>query len=124
MATTGTSLAADGSRTPGVPFALVGRRSKWILLVERADGRGLMKKAFIRSAILLTLGCTALFADAVIADLSAVQSGPITVKSSASALNVHWKANTSRNWIEASSLDSANPLITPLSPLWRLTKHS
>jgi hypothetical protein len=48
-------------------------------------------------------------------DTSAVRPGPITVNSTATELEVHWKDERSRSWTAAFSLTSATPLLSSVA---------
>ncbi|MDQ6700258.1 MAG: hypothetical protein M3Z36_08730 [Acidobacteriota bacterium] len=72
-----------------------------------------MRKSFCLAA--LALSCSALIAETMTLDVSAVRPGPVTVEATANSATVRWKDAASRNWAAEFSLDTAKPLITSVA---------
>ncbi len=65
--------------------------------------------------VLLVLWSSVLGAANLAVDTSGVAAGPITVNSTADALEVHWKDERSRSWIARFSLTAATPTIASIA---------
>ncbi|MDQ2901128.1 MAG: hypothetical protein M3Y07_15215 [Acidobacteriota bacterium] len=74
-----------------------------------------MQQFFSICSICLALGCSALIAETMKLDVSAVRPGPISVESTSGSVTVHWKDASERNWAAEFSLDSARPLIASVA---------
>jgi hypothetical protein len=71
--------------------------------------------AVFATLLLLIAGPTALHADPISVDLTAVKPGPITVTADKDALSVKWSDASKRLWVAVFALNSKLPLITSIS---------
>src|SRR5690242_3203493 len=72
-----------------------------------------MKKFF--AVLLLVLSAQLVLSAPIVADISGVKPGPITVAVSGPALVVNWKDSQNRQWQAQFALDSTKPVITSIS---------
>ncbi len=68
-----------------------------------------MQRFVAKSLAVFAASCSSLLAATIAFDASAVQPGPATVDSSATAATVHWKDGSARSWSAEFSLDSTKP---------------
>jgi hypothetical protein len=65
--------------------------------------------------LILCIGTTALKADPITADISAVKPGPIEVSATTAAVTVRWTDASSQQWTAVFALDNKLPLITSIA---------
>lgn len=61
------------------------------------------------------LRTAALYADPIVADISAVKSGPIEVTATPIALTIRWVDASRQQWVAVFALDNKLPLITSIA---------